>query len=184
MKAHEIRSLDSDPRHATAYRKHVDAQLKVKRLEERIGQITTTITRPADLDAQARSYLESGKVPDLVTGPQSPELEELHAERRIAIRASDLARRDLEKVNSEISHQICREEAERNRELTQAQATALLALVEAAKDYKEFRAQFGEKGIVCNLPVGVFAYVGFSFEPDSGVAAYWLKEMKASGLIR
>lgn len=184
----EIRPLDSDARYKTAHEKLMGVRARLTDIEQRINQFDLERgggpSRKADLEAQARNYLESKELPATVIGPSSPELEKLHLERRIARKAEELAARDLDKVRETISREVSREQESRNRERTQAIALLVRQLVQAAKDYRDFRDEFDAAGLACLLPVGAFPFLGFSTEPGSGIAATFLAEASRAGLIR
>ena len=188
MQHREIRSLDSDPRYKAAHEKLMVVRVKLTDLDQQINAFNLKgvggPARKADLEVQARGYLENAQLPAVPIGPSSPELEKLHLERRIARRAEELAAKDLEKVRETISSETSRGQEPRNRELAQAIAMRVRALVEAAKDYQDFRDAFGEAGLSCFLPVGSFPFLGLSTEPGSGIAAGWLAEAERAGLIR
>src|SRR5271157_2714102 len=136
MAKEEIRPLDSDPRYKSAHEKLMGVRARLTDIEQRISQFDLARadgpTRKADLEAQARKYLESKEIPAVPIGPSSPELEKLHLERRIARKAEDLATRDLEKIRETVSRAVSREQESRNCERTQAIATLVRKLVQAA----------------------------------------------------
>ena len=186
----EVTRLDSDPRYEAARDKLMGIRLKLREIEGAINQSNMRLgagsaARKAELEAQARSYLEAGQVPSVSIGPSSPELERLHLERRIARRAEELAAKDLEKICDVISREVSHEQESRNRELTQAIAMHVRQLVEAAKAYKSFQEEFRDAGLACLLPVGAFPFLGFSTEMNGGgIAASWLAQVERDGLIR
>jgi len=162
--------------------KMVELQLEGTAIDRKIAEQSVSSPGTQTLDAQARAYMETGK---LSLEPRPADLEGLYARRRVNTRAVKMARDDFESACEAYSREACAQLERPYRQHAQRIADALAILMDSACAERDFRGALEAKGIRVSFAPAAFPYLGFSLDdPDKGFAARWVKDARQAGLIR
>lgn len=176
----KIESVDEHCKSELA--KIVEVQLERTAVQLKIQQHAASVAKRVSLDDEARAHLRGAPI---LEAHRDETLDELHKQLRVLARAEQIARDDFQAARSSYSREVCAQLERHNRELAQGIANPLELLVRAARAEREFRDALQAKGILCNLPVAAFPYLGFDLDNlDQGFAARWIHDVRKAGLIR
>jgi hypothetical protein len=162
MKPKKIALFDRDPRHVAAQEKLRQLQLKREELEKAKDEILTR-PKPTDtIEQEARKLLQSETL-ELPGAParDDEELERAYRDIQIVERAIRGQMDSINKLQLELSRQICQEMKPKYAEKVRAIAEAANRLAECAQQERDLRESLVDEGVILSFEAMPFFKVGF-----------------------
>jgi hypothetical protein len=179
----KIPLFDRDPRHVAAWDKLRQLQLKRDELVKIKDEVLYRPKPPNTIEQEAQKLLQSEtlEIPPAQVRDDE-ELERSYRDIRIVERAIAEQKKTIEKLQYELSVQICRELKPAYAEKIRAIAEAALKLAECAQQERELRESLSDAGVILTFESMPFFKVGFSND-EYAYANIYARQAKQAGYL-
>lgn len=183
-----VPNVTADPRYRAVAAKHADLTRRAAGVQTAIAALEEARRQPATprakVEAQAGALFKDPEAAfeDLGHGLDQ-QLRELHQELAIVQRAVRLAIEERERLEREISVELCRQLRPYYAALIRETAGVLTALSQLSDESLEFRRRLDAAGVAHSSLPG-FSYFGVgSLKEHDSQASFWLREAREHGLL-
>ncbi len=183
MKPNKPPLFDRDPRHAAGREKLLQLQLKRDELVKVRDEILHRPKASDPIEKEAQKLLQSETL-ELPAAParDDEELERAYRDIQIVECAIRGQKDALQKLEYDLSSQICRETKAKYAETVRAIAEAARKLSECAQEERDLRESLTDQGVIISFETLPFFKVGFSRD-EYAYANIYYRQAKEAGYL-